>query len=853
MISALAALVVLHGGATPLLHQPDNNPLIDPMRPVSQITRHSFTLQYHTATPTETRVQVREADVPMTAWRPDGPAQDLWRGARVFTTPGRSKTFHTVTITGLRPGTRYFYRIYDPGAKPTPVERRWGADGSWRREFAVATQAPRGQKTIIHLPIKVLLMPNVINVASAHDASGAIAPEPPRISQQEIDLIKREFQDSALFFWVNSGMRLWVDYQFFVDERWQRWGEEPANATSFYRGWPASRSWPGEDFRAPGGGAFTIVDTRDHLRHTSEPVFEERPFAGQVEMAWPRRWNPKAGRWEFYTSGGGTYGVDSWPMGFPSRSQFLAGGDSAWLAAHEVHHQLESMGAFSLSNREDERVVFNHYEPRRRIAREDGTIHEMTWTTSSRHGEHWDGMAYWDRTLTDAQWLRFYFGYPITVRDADEDGFPDDDPRLPLDERRFGSDPRLRATDGRMNDLHKAMLSTWVPGPLQPSWTKPPHQAFRVDPRRMDNNGNGIPDFADPYPLYPWRPFVYPLQATVDGDPAEWKEQPLAGSLRVADMDLAFHHAHHEAGYYGLFTLKGPWRRVMVTLDGEGLGVYSGVGVKGFEIHNGNEITVRPSFVPMPGLQWKASKAGDTTYVEFSFPNRGGGNWFWSRGGREIGLIINVQNETNQVFSVYEPYRPFYCRMLEPHGQPPMPPNAPAPLGIGDEVVSLKPGDPRFQLGAGWKLDGSNYRHSGPEGSLSFEVPETLDFDLWAEIEARQDGILGAFVRGQKEIHAGRDYILFVGGYGNTATRLRLFGREEGDEQVVMSPGRHTIQLSRRADGIWALFDGKPILWAPDPNPKVLIDRLAVLGGYGGNQVVHEVRYRVGGVEQGSR
>ncbi len=60
-----------------------------------------------------------------------------------------------------------------------------------------------------------------------------------------------------------------------------------------------------------------------------------------------------------------------------------------------------------------------------------------------------------------------------------------------------------------------------------------------------------------------------------------------------------------------------------------------------------------------------------------------------------------------------------------------------------------------------------------------------------------------------------------------------------------MTSGQHTMQLTRRDGNLWVLFDGKPILWAADPDPKKPIVRLAVIGGYGGAQVVHEIRIRI--------
>lgn len=833
--------------------QDDGHPLHDPMRPVMEVGRDYVVLQYHTRTLTETRVQIRQSNLPMAAWRPEGQRIDLWQGAGVRVVQGApgTRTYHRLRIEGLQPGKRYYCRIYDPDLQPTLEERRWGASPPWRREYAFATLAPAGYKTIVRLPVKVLLMPNVVNVASAYQDPDNPAPPPAPLSEAEMERIREEYAIAARYFWVNSGMRFWVDFQIFVDERWQRWGDEPPQATGFYKGLPVSRAYPGVDFAPPGGGAFTIVDTSNITRPNTAPVYEEMPYAGQIEQAFPRRWNPQTQRWEFYPSGGGTYGVDSFPDGIPARSQFLGGGDTAWLVAHEFHHQMESFGAFSLSNREDERIVFNHPDPRYRRTNPDGSISVNPWTTAARHGEHWNVMAYWDRTLSDVQWLRLYFGEVITVRDSDGDGFPDDDSRLPLDERRFNSNPRRAKTDGQMNDLQKAMLSTWAPVPLQNTFVKPRWQSRIPDPRSTDQDGDGLPDTVDPYPLYPWQPFVWYARATVDGDPSEWDAIPPAGVLDADGTQLTIKHCHDVDAYYMLFEITGEWERLHISLDGEGQGVYTTGSVLFLGIGNGTPVSLRVQGREAPEwLQWQASRRRDrTTVVELAIPNGGDSPWFWQGGGREVGISVDLYRASGAGYSVYEPYDVFYCLMKEPTGTLPMPANAPEPLTRTQATRVLTPVSAgELQIGTGWEVHNGAWAYDGhAESHLRITGLNAREFDLWVEQEAVQDGILAAYLptTPENEMNAGRDYILFVGGYANTRTRFRLFGSEVSGSEQMMTPGRHTLQLTRRWGRLWALFDGNPILYARDPNPNQPIGTLAIIGGYNGRQRVYEIRYRV--------
>ena len=651
----------------------------DALRPVTQITSDSFTLQYFTATPCQTRVRVREGGVQANAWRPEGKQHDPWSDdARVVEGSNDNTTSHRVTITGLQPGKRYYYQVFDPGVTPNDRERHWGARQPWRREYAVSTHAGPGRRTIVRVPVKVLLMPNVLNVASAHGEDGSVAPMPEKLSASDLQMLRDEYATASRYFFINSNCRLWVDFHIVVDDRWQRWGDEPANAAEPYKGWPVSRSYAGKDFDPPGGGTWTIVDVNDPQRVTNDPVFEPLPFAGQVEQCFARKWNPKEKKWTWYGSGGGTYGVDRYWEGVPARSQFLGGGDTAWLTAHEVHHQLESLGAFSLADREDDRIIFNHPDPRFIRKGEGDKVDRNDWsTTGPRQGEQWDVMAWSDRLLSDAQWLRMYFGETVVTADADDDGVPDDDARLPFDEKRFGSDPTKPMTDGAMNDRQKLMLSIWAPAPLQSSFTKPREwMSVRPDPTKPDTDGDGLPDTIDPRPLYPWQPFVWPITATVDGDTREWRDVPLAGEMRRGGITLAFRQAHDDDAYYGLLTIGGgeSWKKVELVMDGEGLGAFSKVGEYHLEVvRNGDgKVEMRaPRKHQQVKLAWKAGKddAGNDV-VEFSLPNgKAENDWHWRRGGRDVGVSIEAHDRDGRIYTMYEPYVLFYAKMLEPPGR----------------------------------------------------------------------------------------------------------------------------------------------------------------------------------------
>lgn len=151
-------------------------------------------------------------------------------------------------------------------------------------------------------------------------------------------------------------------------------------------------------------------------------------------------------------------------------SSFQIDGALTWLFVHEFHHQLDEF--LNLSGYPE----YPHADYPQKL---EGFF-----------GEHFDFNAYILRSWPPDKWLDLRYPHPeiIEVEDADNDGIPDENPYVPIDEMRFGSNPRSRDTDGDgLDDLSELMAGIY----------------FSSNPRDPDTDKDGVPDGLDEYPLYP--------------------------------------------------------------------------------------------------------------------------------------------------------------------------------------------------------------------------------------------------------------------------------------------------------------------------------------------------------------
>ncbi len=177
-------------------------------------------------------------------------------------------------------------------------------------------------------------------------------------------------------------------------------------------------------------------------------------------------------------------------------------------------------------------------------------------------GDLWDGQAAllsrfeaWDRV--GAPYRRL-----IEVIDRDGDGLADDDPRLPLDERRLGSDPTAADADGDGLDDRAEAAAGLYRG---------------TDPNNPDSDGDGLGDGDDPWPLDDFT-------GVIARGPTLRRLATLPTTARPDAPSLELAAAWTEQGLIVSVTADGPCD-VFLSLDGSGdLGPWRGrfdTGVEG--------------------------------------------------------------------------------------------------------------------------------------------------------------------------------------------------------------------------------------------------------------------------------
>jgi hypothetical protein len=163
----------------------------------------------------------------------------------------------------------------------------------------------------------------------------------------------------------------------------------------------------------------------------------------------------------------------------------------AWCFTHEFQHNLD--GIFAAMSGHPEGMLHGHLED---------AYAQKPFSAVYDAGTHYDWQAFL---------LRYFNAYNdfsppwdgfIETVDQDQDGFPDNDPRVPMDEARFGSTPLTPDTDNDgLTDLEEFFAGIFKGS----------------NPNNPDTDGDGILDGDDIYPLSNVRTSLPKVTPSIDG------------------------------------------------------------------------------------------------------------------------------------------------------------------------------------------------------------------------------------------------------------------------------------------------------------------------------------------------
>ena len=371
------------------------------------------------------------------------------------TTPSGFK--HQFAVNNLLPSTTYHFQ-FSPTIQTIP------ACGEFSKEYALITPPEKGKKHYWRLPIVTIIFTNVLDTAKMKPNW----PDLPNLPKVELIRIKSQILDGVRFYWVNSGMNLFLDNDFIlVDEK-------------LYRHEIFGTEWwyPPLEYRVEKA----IKDAGKRMED----------YVGVLYLGCVRDYNEKNNEFELRGHGGGftsgygannQYGISYWEV---TRANHNSGNN--WLMVHEFHHQLDEL--FMHSGYPE--YWFCHFSP--------------TVNTADDFGEHFDGNAWILRNWPSANWYDLKFGDMQFASDSDMDGIPDDDPNLPLDEKRLQSSPRFADSDGDgAADLKEVVSTNWI---VEGCGENYGGSALFPNLLNPDTDGDGLLDNDDPYPLYPFEPKI---------------------------------------------------------------------------------------------------------------------------------------------------------------------------------------------------------------------------------------------------------------------------------------------------------------------------------------------------------
>jgi hypothetical protein len=281
------------------------------------------------------------------------------------------------------------------------------------------------------------------------------------ITSSSIPKIKTMLNESKLFYWRNSGMKLNVQLFYHVIDEYEEFGDPEDTWASMLK--------TVNDLKEKG-----VMNTQYDIIYRITPAVNGFWSYGVQYLDLPG---------PFRQTG---FSHSTWPTGtgVMYQGQLPDGIDkgSTWIFVHEVQHAIDA-----LYNANEHSEMYHGDQPSK---------------FPVACGEHFDFQAKMFRTFNAYEDLLSNWGDIYEAVDADNDGFPDDDPLVALDEARFNSNPGLPdSDDDGYSDRQEALDGVYGGS----------------NPMVQDSDADGIIDGEDEHPRYPVDTSIKYFTPVIDG------------------------------------------------------------------------------------------------------------------------------------------------------------------------------------------------------------------------------------------------------------------------------------------------------------------------------------------------
>ncbi|MDW7679408.1 MAG: FlgD immunoglobulin-like domain containing protein [bacterium] len=278
------------------------------------------------------------------------------------------------------------------------------------------------------------------------------------IQSNEIPKIKKMLEKARLFYWRNSGLKMNLDFSYLLIEDY-------INVNP-------------DDYSTDGVQADLYAHGIKDLQY--DAVFRISPATNGF-------WSWGVTDWDFMGPANST-GFSSvvWPTGIGAPYPIYEPGINyglTWFFTHEFQHAMD-----------DIYYENSHYEMYHGDNPCDFPV---------ACGEEFDFQAKMYRDFQAWLDLDGHWGQILESEDIDNDGIPDNDPRVPLDELRFGSDSLKLDTDNDGLSDYLEITAGIYEG---------------TNPAITDTDGDGLSDNEDKYPLYPVHTEIPRFTPVLNGD-----------------------------------------------------------------------------------------------------------------------------------------------------------------------------------------------------------------------------------------------------------------------------------------------------------------------------------------------